>query len=461
MRRNLLSAIFLAILLLAALPCPFARSAGETDIRLTEVRGTVFKRGFVDWAREQWSDPAPAKQGDQLYEGMQIGTGAKSSAQVTWPNVTTRAWANSIYAIAPNQRLVFLLGGEMLYQLDKKRKGKADYFVWTKLIQARMRGTTVLFQNSGDTTRITVLEGCADILNRLDKSIIRIKPGVVIEVQEKSSLSKLASVLSSGTSLAPSNSTMSLQHIVKNVAAVKVFDTNASTTSILVADTSALLSHPLVVSLATPLVSLPLVQKSLGDLPNLRIDAVSISALVEIVAVPKTMSYRVGPLVGTSIPLPVTLTMLFPPAGLISDVGSISTNLTRGGASAVGATAGASLDALTDVSTGSLPGKLTGAGSLLNGSGDPIGTGSTLPGALTGARTLLNRNGAGTNLRETLTGPGSLVGGSGGANLPLVLPGIFPTVNGGNNHGAGGSSFGLTNIFDPGTASGVLPLLVR
>ncbi|MBI4533734.1 MAG: FecR domain-containing protein [Candidatus Melainabacteria bacterium] len=155
----------------------------STAAKLTEARGNIFKRGFVDWTKDAWANPEPAAVGDTLEEGMQLGTGDKSWAQVTWPNVTTRAWANTVFAVAPNQRLVYLIGGEMLFNLDKNRKNKKDYVVWTKVLQARIRGTTVLVQATKELSRITVLEGCVDVMNRLDRSVIRVTPGIVYEIR--------------------------------------------------------------------------------------------------------------------------------------------------------------------------------------------------------------------------------------------------------------------------------------
>lgn len=162
---------------------PVAGITAGTSAQLTEARGTVYKRGFIDWTREEWGDPEPAAVGDVLLEGSQLGTGDKSWAQVSWPNVTTRAWANTVFAIAPNQRLVYLIGGEMLFNLKKERKDKKDYVVWTKVLQARIRGTTVLVQATPTVSRISVLEGCVDVMNRLDHSVMRVKPGVVYEIR--------------------------------------------------------------------------------------------------------------------------------------------------------------------------------------------------------------------------------------------------------------------------------------
>lgn len=179
---------FLALILSLVVSCPIAgaatpASSSAISARVAETHGTVYKRGFVDWEKDEWADPEPAKPGDNLSEGMQVGTGDKSWAEVTWPTVTTRAWANSVFAVAPNQRLVYLLGGQMLFNLDKHRKDKKDFFVWTKVLQARIRGTTVMVQATKDVSRITVLEGVVEVMNRLDRSLIKLSPGAVYEIR--------------------------------------------------------------------------------------------------------------------------------------------------------------------------------------------------------------------------------------------------------------------------------------
>ncbi|HEY9753929.1 MAG TPA: hypothetical protein V6C97_02080, partial [Oculatellaceae cyanobacterium] len=96
-----LTATFFAIILsgIQAPMCLAVPSDGTTTAALlTEAKGTVYKRGFIDWSKEKWGDPSPAKVGDVLEEGMQVGTGDKSWAQIAWQYVTCRAWANSVYA---------------------------------------------------------------------------------------------------------------------------------------------------------------------------------------------------------------------------------------------------------------------------------------------------------------------------------------------------------------------------
>lgn len=310
-----------------AAPAMAIPSDGETSTAvLTEAKGDVYKRGFVDWAKQEWGEPQVAKKGDTLNEGMQVGTGQKSWAQIAWQFVTCRAWANSVYAIAPHQRLVYLTNGEMLFHLSKNRKDKDDFCVWTNLLQARIRGTTVIVQAAGDTSRISVLEGTVDVLNKLDHSVVRIKPGVVYTVQAKpgalgaennapkpgaamgisdptavnnrnvssaggethaaaapSVVSTIGSAASSNPvtstvaptvqAIAPTPATSSISQLTNIVntkqAEIPLFDDSKSKTSLLIADVNTLLLHPLVTGLESELSSLPLVSSVLNALPAL------------------------------------------------------------------------------------------------------------------------------------------------------------------------------------------------
>ncbi|MBX9723511.1 MAG: FecR family protein, partial [Candidatus Obscuribacterales bacterium] len=357
MHRGARKLIVSATLLLAVfLPGSNAfASSGEIQAKLTEAHGDVFKRGFVDWEREIWEDPSPAQRGDVLHEGMQIGTGTKSWAQLSWPNVTARAWANSLYAIAPQQRLVYLLNGEMLYHLDKNRKDKKAYVVWTKLIQARIRGTTVLFQTTGDTTRMTVLEGTVEVMNRLDKSIVRVTPGVVYEVKDKLAMQstvekhsatndapintsqlnsdikdKLSGAVTTvGNALPTSGAqTGALSEIAANVPVTTLFETKRTLTSLFVINPQSLLSHPLLTTLEQPLSSLPLVQSTLTPLIS-KVDSIvkggidplnqQLLGSLQVLTVPKSLTYKVGPGLGTAFVLPQAALSYFPPTGYIGN----------------------------------------------------------------------------------------------------------------------------------------------
>jgi hypothetical protein len=290
-------------------------SDGTTSTALlTEAKGTVYKRSFIDWSKQQWGDPETARKGDVLQEGMQVGTGDKSWAQVAWQHVTCRAWANSVYAVAPNQRLVYLQNGEMLFHLDKNRKDKDNYCIWTNLLQARVRGTTVLVQATAENSKLTVLEGTVDVLNKLDHSVVRIKPGVVYTIQAKAgqlptnissrvntinnvdaiqralnapaiatdaNANKITGIAPAVTEIAQATkppipgSVSTVETIPQQLTniisakqvAIPLFNDIKSTTDIQVANVDALLAHPLVVGLESELSSLSLVKESLQSLP--------------------------------------------------------------------------------------------------------------------------------------------------------------------------------------------------
>jgi hypothetical protein len=161
------------------------KSANITDSGaiLTEVHNQVSKRSFVDWTRHIWGEPCQGKLGDLLPEGTQLGTGDRSWAQISWPRITTRIWEDSVVAIAPNKKIVYLLNGEMLFILDKNHKVSENIEIWTKLLQARVHGTTILVQSTSDFCRVAVLEGNLDVTNRLDNSVVHLEPGVVYEVR--------------------------------------------------------------------------------------------------------------------------------------------------------------------------------------------------------------------------------------------------------------------------------------
>jgi hypothetical protein len=226
-----------------------------TDAKLTEAHGDVYKRSFIDWTKEALTDPSPASVGELLHEGMQIGTGQKSWAQLQWQHMSARAWANSVYAIAPNQRLVYLVSGEMLYQLDKHRADKSPYFVWTNLLQARIRGTTVLFQATKNVSRITVLEGTVEVLNKIDHSVVTITPGVVYEISSKTGSTTENTSGLTNLSLSSSQPT-------------PIFETSKTSSSVTAVDPMVVMNHPLLREFESPLSSLPLITDAMSNIQS-------------------------------------------------------------------------------------------------------------------------------------------------------------------------------------------------
>jgi hypothetical protein len=450
--------------------CALASSlSGVATAVLQEAHGHVYKRAFKDWEREIWGDPQPASVGDTLAEGMQIGTGDSSWAQVTWPNVSTRAWANSLYAIAPNKRLVYLTSGEMLYHLEKKRKDSDSYYVWTKLLSARIRGTTVLFQATPEMSRVTVLEGTIEVLNRLDNSTITMKPGVVYEVRRKQGEQGPESGRTpadtkdetSGPPVATNETIKGAQpRTMTDLAAagakpVVLFETDETVSSLLPVDTGKLLDTPILTALTEPLTSLPLVRTAMSAVDSLIGGALTplleqklFKKRVEILAVPMRLSYTTTSDALTALSLPQGAAGYFPPRAvtgalqtnlsgldqegslssrlqnLTSSTGNISPAAIAGGVSAMSGLTGvsgggASAPALSGVSSalltptasmGPTPGAAVGT-ALITGVVSPTTSGTLSP-VVSGTTSLLNTttNTVTNTLNTTLSGVRSLLG---------------------------------------------------
>lgn len=348
-------------------PDAFAMTANSNPLVTNDVvatvtaqKGTVFKRDFTDWTKQAWGDPEPAKVSDKLHEGMQVGTGNDSWAEISWPNVKTRAWANTVFAVAPSKRLVYLTGGEMLFRLDKHRKDKDQpYYIWTKVLQARIRGTTVLVQAKGAVTRFTVMEGTVDVFNRLDHSLVTVKPGVVYEVKgydfnKSGALPQIHGAPSSGgpattgggssdsgsyhpTPVSPPKSfdPAAIRDITYDPAScTPLFQDKYATTNMYVANKDALINHPLL-SVGEPIDSLPLIQAEQQDLPGynallpIRLaDATRLNKVLskstDIKAVPSVCDYFVGQSVGKVVHLPATATVDLPPKGMVLNPANVA-----------------------------------------------------------------------------------------------------------------------------------------
>lgn len=328
---NVLSTL-LTLLMVAVTPAIAQSTSAPADCgRLTEVKGHVFKRGFKDENKEVWCDPVNAQVGDLVSDGMQVGTGEKSWTQCTWKHVTARAWENSVYMISPKQKLVYLVGGELLFNLDKHRSDKTPYSIWTKYLHATVRGTTLLVQSTENGSKVSVLEGTVDVLNRLDNSVVTLTPGVVYEVTAKdkptssSEVDKtsfkspgitdsayIASQLTGNEQLGlrgtleafagkidlTSNNTIDLG--IVNVNPVVLFDSLTSTTIATLTSVNQVLIHPLLSEVFdSPLASLPLIK---SEMPLVKADVVTHPALgvneifkgISVQQVPILTSYSIG-----------------------------------------------------------------------------------------------------------------------------------------------------------------------
>ncbi|MBX3154102.1 FecR domain-containing protein [Candidatus Obscuribacterales bacterium] len=171
----------LSLITLCALQAPAAFAEGGT---LTFAEGQVFKRGFSDDEHTQWAAPVPAAQGDFIDDGMQIGTGKDSFSEAKFDNITLRSAPNTVYTVSPKQNLIYVVGGKFLFNHDRKA-GDSDYTIWTEHAQVVAKGTTLLFDQGINGTRVSVLEGVAEITNRLDQSVLRLTPGMSYVAADK------------------------------------------------------------------------------------------------------------------------------------------------------------------------------------------------------------------------------------------------------------------------------------
>lgn len=307
-------------------PASSASSATPESGLLTEVKGNVYTRGFKDKERQIWSCPSPAHQGDIVSDGMQVGTGDDSWTQCKFKHVTARAWENSVYMVSPKQKLVYLVGGELLFNLDKHRPDHSAYSIWTKYLHATVRGTTLLVQSTPEGSRVSVLEGTVDVTNRLDQSVVTLTPGSVYEVKAKDS-DKHISSLPDDDGVADSafismdrtaqedatlNATLksfagkvdlttgSLIDIsVPSIDPVVLFDSLVTTTLGAHTSLQQILSHPLLTAFESPLASLPLIQEEMPVLKSgLQLtqaqNVTSLFKCLEVKQVPLFNQYNIG-----------------------------------------------------------------------------------------------------------------------------------------------------------------------
>lgn len=446
-------------------------ASSASDGTLTEVKGNVFRRGFADVNKEVWCEPEPAKVGDVVCDGMQVGTGEKSWTQCTWKHVTARAWENSVYMVSPKRKLVYLVGGELLFNLDKHRSDNTPYSVWTKYLHATVRGTTILVQSTPDGSRLSVLEGTVDVTNRLDNSVATLTPGVVYEVKAKEEdktpekISSLDSV-TDGAYLARAstaaeqlglrgtmdafagkvdlNSAVSIVDLaILDLNPVVLFDSLTSTTIATLTSVQQVLLHPLLSSaFESPLLSLPLIR---AEVPQLKPDLIShqsacvseVFKAISVTQVPILTSYSIGSDLLPRMKGKEVSFVHWPPSGVVSWSRNAGGNLP-----VVGAVTDKSRGKLTDVSS-----QRGGLGTILNQGG--VVSLSQISGLGANPVNNVSRQVGITN-SATLTGgrSGGLVGGVGGAlnGVGGVVGGAVQGINqtvGGVGGAAGGSLGGI------------------
>lgn len=443
-RRWNILVVLVQILILSQLPA-FAGSSvasAATDARLTEAHGNVYKRTFTDWTKEALGDPTPAMAGEVMHEGMQVGTGEKSWAQLQWRHVSARAWANSVYAISPNQRLVYLIGGEMLYQLDKNRHDHSPYYVWTNLLQARIRGTTVVFQATKTKSRITVLEGTVEVLNKVDRSVVTITPGTVYEISAKPS--------------APAEpETDSLTNFsVPTANATPIFETSKTSASVTPIDPMVVMNHPLLRDFEAPLSSLPLITDAMSSI-QARLENAGknlTGALTQILhdsltitSVPRALNYSIGQDIRNVSQVIPGVFDFFSPEGIVGKRAIAMPEKAVPGASLPGQLMNnGALTALTAQSTLQPTAALTNIGATVNGAASLANAQTT---ALTGSAGVLG--GTTSLVSSTLGGVSGVVGGT-----VSSVGGIVGGTVGGVGGIVGGTVGGVGGIVG-GTVGGV------
>jgi len=162
-----------------------AAAQAETTGTLTTVKGTVYKRAFTDDSRTEWAPPVVAQEGDRILSGMQIATGQDSLSELVIGDVTMRGGTNTLFTAMPERSLVYVMGGEFMFHHDRSNGDKQDYTICTENMYVVAKGTTLLFQEGRNGSRVAVLEGLAEVTNRLDQSIVMLTPGMAYESKAK------------------------------------------------------------------------------------------------------------------------------------------------------------------------------------------------------------------------------------------------------------------------------------
>lgn len=304
----------------------------------TLVKGSVHKSLPADSSRSSYGDFSSLKMSEKLPEGTLVKTGAESLCEISWmvagktPAGKTRLWANSIATVSTRARLVHLQKGEIVH---KKTKGTADQFIETKLLQARIHGTTVDvkvdFVGDTEVDNITILEtdskSGVEVTNRLNGSKVSLRPGIVLEIR---------GALKADASTPSANSSPNL--CLKPDKGELIFQDSKSQMIAYVANSKAVLEHPLVRGKGelSEIDSIDLIRRDMAKVPssddvlgNIFEAAINIgkpdkliTKNLSIASVPTKTRYYVGPNVGhgMAIELPNNLAYSdFQPAGRIAE----------------------------------------------------------------------------------------------------------------------------------------------
>lgn len=323
--------------LAANLPVGEASSIPANSALLRQAVGSVMRAEMVDESKQLLGEAMPAKVNDLLPEGSVIGTGARSWAELKWTSVTSRIWQNSVVQIRPSKRSVYLQEGGLTFNLKKDRPDKAPYDIRTKVLQARIHGTTVQVLAQGNVEKISVLEGNIDVRNLQNGSVVHLTPGVVYEVQVRGVIKNNAPNYNlfnkTGTNKAEPVSELPGAS-GRSIAEAPEFRLNPRRGELIFQDShtralaytvnsKAILEHPLIGG-SNPIPSIDLIEDAIGNLPT---ESTSEGKLDRVIArnfkisrVPSRTSYAIGPNVGEGLPLPQVAMTDNAPAGKLENI---------------------------------------------------------------------------------------------------------------------------------------------
>ena len=290
-----------------------------------ETRGEVTKSLPKDEAKTAYGEFLAVKNAEKLSEGTLVKTGDRSSVSIDWMHNAksiglTRLWANTIATVSTKTKLVHLQRGE-LHHNKIEQKG-SDHVIETKLLQARIHGTTVHMwvEQRGDQEihRIVVSEmggpKPVEVLNRINGSRVVLRPGIVLEIRGAIQPPPPQPVPVSSAASPSSNICL------KPDKGELIFQDSKTQMFVYVADSKAILSHPAVIggNGLNPIPSLDLIRRDMAKVPskddllgnmveaafNLGKPDKLITKNFSIACAPTKSRYFIGPNVGSSIELP-------------------------------------------------------------------------------------------------------------------------------------------------------------
>ncbi len=331
-----------SVALAANLPVGDTTSLPANHALLMRAAGEVIKADMIDESKELLGEPQPAKVNDLLAEGSVLGTGKNSWAEIKWASVVSRIWQQTVIQIRPSKRSVFLQEGSLRFQLKKDRPDKAPYDIRTKVLQARVHGTTVYVECRKDVEKISVLEGNIDVVNLQNKSVVHLTPGVVYEVRVLGTLKTPTHF-----NLTAPNKTEATPDINKKPVAdlpdirlnpkkgEVIFQDKFTKTLAYTANSKAILDDPMIGG-ENPIPSYQLIQDAVAKVPGFSLPD-SINEIVggkpdrniiknfKIVAVPSTTAYMIGPNVGNGgVALPQIAYTDLHPVGTVPNLENVN-----------------------------------------------------------------------------------------------------------------------------------------